>query len=381
VDDFNVRKAIALLGDDPYAVFAKAVLSGRAAGRVYLDDPDAPSALAAVSDEEARCYLSLGTPPADPGAWRAAIERTILADQAELGDEAMECFLPPDAGDEVRGLLEGMDAAWNPALLYVWRAGTPPAVAPAPEGYALAAITDDALDSGEWSNVELITDEWEDRIDSVDGVRGFCLVSDGEVAAACHIDFRHEAEAEIGVITDARHRRRGLASCAAANAIAFFSSRGIDRVVWHAPVDNLGSRATAERCGMAVEREFGEYLLHSRRANRLLMRGFSRVRSGALALAAADYREALRADAAEPVPFAGWHGRDEVLEWILECYCDLRDAASIDATLASLGDYGLAPDRELIERFAAMEPLSFLAESAGWRELIRLHGSASRPRA
>jgi GNAT superfamily N-acetyltransferase len=79
-------------------------------------------------------------------------------------------------------------------------------------------------------------------------------VVDGElasVAVAFHCGFGHE---DIGVVTAAAHRRRGLSAACAAAVVADVRGRG-HVPSWSTSPDNTGSRAVAARLGFVPVRD------------------------------------------------------------------------------------------------------------------------------
>ncbi len=262
ISNYNVPEILALLGDDDYALFARSVVEGRAAGRVYLDRAHQPTVAAIVSAEEERCYLTLRSAGLAIPEWQKTIRETIAREQDELNGAGIEYFLPPQADETVHAVFQGIFALWNPAFLYHAQTDSLPELPLAiPDGYTLQPITSMWLSGEGIKNKALITDEWEERTDHVDGVRGFCLLHKQKVVTVCHIDFRHQSAVEIGIITDEKFRRKGLAVVVVANTIHFFHQHGIKKIIWHAPQNNPGSCRVAEKSGLRIQREFGEYWL------------------------------------------------------------------------------------------------------------------------
>ena len=68
-----------------------------------------------------------------------------------------------------------------------------------------------------------------------------------------------ENRAAIGIVTDARCRRRGLAAiAAAANADHWFRA-GMDTLEWLCVSANAGSQATARKVGFSLAAEYPTY--------------------------------------------------------------------------------------------------------------------------
>lgn len=317
VSNYNKDEVLDLLIHDDYALFARAVVEGRAAGRVYLDKAQQPTIAGIVSAEEERCYLTLSSAGLDIPRWQHTLHETVARDQYEINGAGMEYFLRPDADETVHAIFQALSAVWNPAFLYYARAENLPALPLViPEGYRLQPITNDWLSDKNIKNKSLITAEWQSRTDHVDGVRGFCLLHRQRVATVCHIDFRHQSAVEIGIITDEKFRRRGLAVAVVANTIDFLRQHGIAEFIWHAPQNNTGSCRVAEKCGLRIKREFGEYWLHYKPGKQHLMLGYAALRAGNANQAVIYYEKALELEAHEKKPFDGHFSRRQVLGWI-----------------------------------------------------------------
>lgn len=85
-------------------------------------------------------------------------------------------------------------------------------------------------------------------------------VLDGDVMVAhCHEDMVVGDRIEVGVWTDARYRRQGLARLAVAGAIAAAQERGLRRMGWHCLASNAGSLSTALSSGFSIVGEYVAY--------------------------------------------------------------------------------------------------------------------------
>lgn len=81
------------------------------------------------------------------------------------------------------------------------------------------------------------------------------------VAVACSFYVGREHE-DIGVVTEAAHRGRGLSTACAAAVVQDIRSRG-RRPTWTTSPDNLGSRRVAERLGFVHHRDDVLYAVHT----------------------------------------------------------------------------------------------------------------------
>ena len=364
----NADKILPLLQGDSYALFAQAVLNGNAKGTVYVDDIQNPTVAAILSHEEERCYLTLQSAGNDLKTWQTVLSETVLRDQFEENGAAMEMFLHPEADNSVHDIFRTMEAAWNPAYLFSWnndRSLEPPSAIP--DGFILQPVTQAFLNSKNIENLDLILDEWCERTDNVNGVRGFCLLKENTVASVCHIDFHNSDAVEIGIITDQNYRRQGLAVVVVSNTIQYFKEHGIRHIIWHAPADNKGSCAVAARSGLTIEREFGEYWMHYTHSCVLLLHAHHYFRSGKFREAAEYYRRALRAEKNEIKPFAGWHERIEVLSWILEYYNLLQDEDSLGSVLSELPAYNIRLSAQQIEAYEKNPDHDFITHTDTWQ--------------
>lgn len=95
-----------------------------------------------------------------------------------------------------------------------------------------------------------------------DGV-GAEVVEGDIVVAHCHEDMVVGDRVEVGIWTDPRFRRQGLARLAVAGAIAEAQRLGLKRMGWHCLASNAGSLHVALSSGFAIVAEyeaFGAYL-------------------------------------------------------------------------------------------------------------------------
>lgn len=85
-------------------------------------------------------------------------------------------------------------------------------------------------------------------------------VLDGDVVVAhCREDMVVGDRIEVGIWTDPRFRRQGLARLAVAGAVAAAQERGLRRMGWHCLASNAGSLNVALRSGFSVVAEYDAY--------------------------------------------------------------------------------------------------------------------------
>lgn len=184
-----------------------AVLSGAAAGEVWVDNIESP-AIALIHGPEG-VYL-VGACPSE----------AVAADVREHLDDWVYLYVSPDWG------VDPADAWPNPYL-----------VAHPRLTYTLPAVGQIAAPAGPY---RLEVDE--------DGF-GCRAYFNGASIAQCLPDMVVGTRAEIGVFVQPEHRRIGLGKWLAAECANRLHAAGIDHVGWHCHASNSGSIAIARSLG------------------------------------------------------------------------------------------------------------------------------------
>ncbi len=89
---------------------------------------------------------------------------------------------------------------------------------------------------------------------------GKCLVHRNKVVVWINADCESGDECEIGIITTASYRMKGLGALTAAATIDHCLSIGFKTVGWHCDNLNYGSIAVAEKVGFTKERDYVHYI-------------------------------------------------------------------------------------------------------------------------
>lgn len=85
-------------------------------------------------------------------------------------------------------------------------------------------------------------------------------VLDGDVVVAhCHEDMVVGDRVEVGIWTDPRFRRQGLARLAVSGAVAVAQQRGLRRMGWHCLTSNAGSLSAALSSGFSIVAEYDAF--------------------------------------------------------------------------------------------------------------------------
>ena len=227
---------------------SQAVLSGMHPGKVWVDDSDHPR-------------VGLLTGP----------EGTYLAGDPDLPESFAELreIFPYHANL----LVDPLD--WEPVLDQVWKSRAVrrhyrqhyvfrQAQAPAwrdqlPEGFRAVRVDADFLKRTHLENfgqVEGWMEDWHSPEYFFEHGSGVCMVCGETIASWSLMDGAVGDRCEIGIMTDPKFRRRGLARLAVSALLEDCLARGYRQIGWHCLRSNAGSIATACRVGFVKERDY-----------------------------------------------------------------------------------------------------------------------------
>jgi hypothetical protein len=102
-------------------------------------------------------------------------------------------------------------------------------------------------------------DGWHSTDDFLQNGFGYCLIHDDTIASWCIADAVLGERCEMGVTTDAGHRRRGLAAVVVSAAVEHCLERGFHEIGWHCLRSNAGSIAVGHKVGFEIERAYDGY--------------------------------------------------------------------------------------------------------------------------
>jgi RimJ/RimL family protein N-acetyltransferase len=248
----RVRSIFARLAEVQLCV--EAAIAGTNPGQIWVDNPANPET-----------------------AFLRAIEGDFVGgnDQNEEGYVALKEQIPYDAELYVypESWEDKLDQIWNnpfaqrqPRRHYLlreprladWRDRMPP-------GFELVHIDDEFLERIHLENfaeVELrVRHHWHSGTDFLEHGFGFVLLHDDTIATRCMADCVVGHRCEMGIGTDARYRRLGLASLTVAATVEHCLRRGLTEIGWHCLANNVGSCQVAEKVGFARAHDY--YVLTS----------------------------------------------------------------------------------------------------------------------
>lgn len=131
-----------------------------------------------------------------------------------------------------------------------------------PDGFQLVRVDQDILQRTDLENHNAVTDwvdNWFSTDDFLEHGFGFCIICGDTIASWCLADCAYHTQCEIGIETDSRYRRRGLATLVVAATVDYALSIGFDQIGWHCLRSNAGSIGVAQKVGFAKVRDYFAY--------------------------------------------------------------------------------------------------------------------------
>ncbi len=244
---------------EPLAFHAScaAVLAGVNPGRIFVDDPAAPTCGLVLSPEAV--YLA---GDADAAGFCNAL-RACLNGEDPLRDDLfhIEWIVPPGAWERrLADLTCGDRMARTARRHYLLNcAEARPAIA-APSGAVSRPIDvdllqDEAIELPEHTK-RWMNHNWGSRERFLEAGFGVVTVCEEQVVSWSVADCVADDTCEIGIRTAPAWRGKGMGAFTAASAVALATVKGMRHVGWHCPEDNVASQRTAEKVGFRLERKY-----------------------------------------------------------------------------------------------------------------------------
>lgn len=228
--------AVPSIAPPPVAVRLWALLAGGIAGRLVVDDVDAPRVVIAQELADGTAYVG---GERDAAAIQAGLALLALEQEPVVchwHDDALAAALP--AHPTYEG--EAIDFGDRDPAVALDRLCLPP------PGCALVPV--DAALAPRMEGFGYYAAMYGDVQRALAGVFGYALLRDGIVLSEAVAGPIAQGVAELGVGTHAEHRVRGFATLVAARAIMACEARGLTPF-WNAAAQNAGSVALARKLG------------------------------------------------------------------------------------------------------------------------------------
>lgn len=243
------------------SLYDQGILLGKYPGKVIVDDVDQPRSALVIKD--LWCHL-IGDPTNLP--FTTALQMA-LAKKQFIGEKTSTLFFidPTEAwGHVLNGLIENRQPIETPRHVYAANPGYRIPTPKLPEEYKLQCIDESLRD--------LVDGELPEDVQKVLTLRmganrpdeigfGYVAIHGRSCAAWAVVDFIVGRTGEIRLMTDAQHRRRGLAFITSAATIRHGLDHGLNQIDWDVAASNIGSIRTAEKLGLNRLRQTKEFIL------------------------------------------------------------------------------------------------------------------------
>jgi RimJ/RimL family protein N-acetyltransferase len=232
------------------------VLNGNCPGSVYADDPHQPSSAYLISGDG---HFLAGNTENQP--FNAALNAALPRDQiyalfgnldrwASVLDAALSATYAVRAPRWYYTLAEHRIPDWHRRV---------------PEEYTMRPVRRSLLETG-LENCDTVAEGILSCWQSLDRFEkhgfGFCLEHEGCLVSWSLADFVHGDRCEIGIHTDAGHRRQGLGTLTAAANAEYATSIGYATIGWHCWQNNAGSIGVAENVGFEIAASYEVFFNH-----------------------------------------------------------------------------------------------------------------------
>jgi len=266
--------------------FCRAVLAGIHPGRVFVDDADSPRS-ALVSRDDGWCFLA-GEPGDD--AFARAVNQTIWDQEAVAPRASMVFFTccPEDWDGKLgavfaprRPIAAGRRRYVCRTLGYDWRSEMP-------AGLTMARMDGSLLrrpDLRVPDEVAQTIRRWRTLATSGAEDFGFVAIQEAtrgmsEIVSWATVDAVVGGVGDAGLYTEARYRRRGLATLTTAAVLEHGLAHGLSEVNWTCAEDNAGSIRTAEKLGLERLADYVMYCFVRDEAQHLAHLAYQLLESG-----------------------------------------------------------------------------------------------------
>lgn len=229
----------------------EAVLAGTAPGQIYVDQIDNPRVALAFTPEGEYLAGDVGHEAAYEGLKETISPRAYLVFYPESWETKLDrIWVNQAAHRHARQHLR-----FEQARIPNWQQLIP-------AGFQLVQVDRAFLARTNLKNHDTVVDRlggWHSVDYFLQHGFGFCMVEGDTVASCCFADCVVGNQCEIGIATDMKYRRRGLAALVVAATVDYCLANGLTQIGWHCLQSNVGSRAVAEKVGFVLTQEYSAY--------------------------------------------------------------------------------------------------------------------------
>jgi RimJ/RimL family protein N-acetyltransferase len=243
----NARPLFAELAN--YQLCVEAALAGTSPGQVWADNPECPQT-ALVRAIEGDFVAGYAGSPGLNAALRAQIpyDAELYVHPPAWEDHLAQIWSNPMARQQAR-----RHYLLTELRLADWRARIP-------AEFTLVRVDEDFLARTDLENYDEVAirvrHHWHAPADFLGHGFGFCLLHGEIIVTRCLSDCVVGHRCEMGIGTDPRYRRQGLAALTVAATVEHCLTRGLNEIGWHCLDNNVGSYRVAEWVGFERERDY-----------------------------------------------------------------------------------------------------------------------------
>ena len=247
------ERALPVVANVDHALAATAVLEGTCPGQVYVDDVGNPRTVFAVTPE-GHWLVGDDSNSKFNTSLEELLANTILPEGVAAGWWYFTLLFWPETWvDKLDGVFESRHIVKDSQKFYTLRRPKADTRAEVPAGFEMARVDGDVLARTDLENVDKVVRWANGNFGSVEAFLrtgfGFCTLHGSDIMSWCMADCVSRDRCEIGIHTDERYRRQGLATLTAAATVDYCLANGVPHIGWHCHSHNRPSAATAEKIG------------------------------------------------------------------------------------------------------------------------------------
>jgi GNAT superfamily N-acetyltransferase len=249
-----------------YHLAVPSVLAGILPGRIYVDDPDCPTAAILIPSNQYHVYLG-----GEPSAHLLA-EVIHLLHQPSLAQRYwFMVHYPSDAWKPtIEHALQGLGRSTSLRHYYCLREPSLLLPSPLKETIVVARIDQTLVEDASVVNRDLLIDEIHSESPSLDHFFrqyfGFCALDGRQLVGWCLAEYHYQGRYELGIGTIEAYQRQGVATHVASAVIQRAFADDATEIGWHCWASNIPSIATALKLGFQKELDYPVIVCDSRLA-------------------------------------------------------------------------------------------------------------------
>lgn len=334
------ERALPVVANVDHALAATAVLEGTCPGQVYVDDVARPRTVFASTPEG---HWLVG----DDGNSRfnASLEELLTKTVLPEGETAHWWYFtllywPETWADKLDDMFDPQHVVKDSQRFYSLRKSGLDRRTEVPTGFRIARVDGEILARTDLENVDKLSRWAKGNFGSIEAFLrtgfGVCVLHGSDIASWCMADCMSGDRCEVGIHTDGRYRRQGLATLTAAAAVDYCLANGMTHIGWHCHSHNRPSAATAEKIGFEHLLDHPLWRMWSNEVDPLLVNGNISLMCGRFEEAAQCYEDALHVARPSASRSHLLDGERDIERYRYQAACARSPAGDCDSALTHL---------------------------------------------